>query len=53
MENYIFTCVFIYRLKVSIERQCAPNENAIVIIIKAKEDDTIEQLVHLVSKSLL
>ena len=41
---------FLCRLKVAIERQCSPNENAIDIIIKAKEEDTIEQLVNLVSK---
>ena len=40
------------RLKVAIEHQCALNENSIDIIIKAKEDDTIEQLVNLVSKCL-
>ena len=50
MYNMYF---ILYRLKVAIERQCSPNENAIDVIIKAKEDYTIEQLVNPVSKLYL
>ena len=53
-SNIMYNMYFIlYRLKVAIEHQCSPNENAIDIIIKAKEDYTIEQLVNLVSKLYL